>query len=222
MDAGNGAGDAGVGDKEAKNGDAGNGDGLQGMGLPVQEIGMQGIGIQGMQGNGGGNVGDGGAGNEDREAGDRDSHNSSGTRVSCLGEGFVLGVGAKRKKPLNCSLRSSCHPSRRRPRVQNKALHLQINKNKRGARMQEYFTINLHKTWAVPNVPAAPEPLLVSEQVLGMVGDVPQIPPGQGGSGNGGSLPNHISAPKEAPQVGGSWLSSSESQNFSTVQNVLP
>lgn len=38
---------------------------------------------------------------------------SSGTRVSCLGAGcggFVLGVGAKRRKPLTCSLPSSCHP----------------------------------------------------------------------------------------------------------------
>lgn len=105
---------------------------------------------------------------------------------------------------LNCSLRSSCLPGRRRPRVQNKALHLQINKNKRGVKTQEYFTINLHKSSAVLNVPAAPEPLPGSEQVLGMVGDAPQVPPDQGGDGNGGSLPNPISAPKEALQVGGS------------------
>lgn len=46
---------------------------------------------------------------------------SSGIRLSCLGEGcggFVLGVGAKRKQPLNCSLLSSCHPGRRRPRAE--------------------------------------------------------------------------------------------------------
>lgn len=172
--------------------------------------GMQGVGMQGMR------IGKLGTGTVSR---------SSGARLSCLGEGwegFVLEVGAKRKQPLSCSLRSSCHPGRRRPRVQNKALHLQINKNKRAARTQEYFTINLHKTSAVPSVPAAPEPLPGSEQVLGVVGDAPQIPPGLGGGGNGESLPNPISAPKEAPQVGGSWASSPESQNFSTVQNVVP
>lgn len=164
--------------------------------------GMQGMGMQGMW------IGKLGTGTVSR---------SSGARLSCLGEGwegFVLGVGAKRKQPLSCSLRSSCHPGRQaQARLQNKALHLQINKNKRAARTQEYFTINLHKTSAVPNVLAAPEPLPSSEQVLGVVGDAPQIPPG---------LPNPISAPKEAPQVGGSWASSPESQNFSTVQNVVP